>query len=129
MLGSQWSIILGYRRLSVKLLNAKQRLSFLEDVSGQPSISRSRFRCCSRSAIYRRNENSFNIWWLSDPEIGSTVERTSFPTVIILVWDLIVGSLVEISDARRLFPHLTTVYGLPSMFSCPCAFGLLSYDY
>ena len=28
-----------------------------------------------------------------------------FPTVIILVWDLIVGSLVEISDARRLFPH------------------------
>ena len=36
---------------------------------------------------------------------------------LILVWDLIVGSLVEISDARRLFPHLTTVYGLPSMFS------------
>ena len=55
MLGSQWSIILGYRRLSVKLLNAKQRLSFLEDVFGHVTA---RFL---------------------DSRIGSTVERTSFP--------------------------------------------------
>ena len=40
------------------------------------------------------------ISWFLVPFLG-----VSLPTVIILVWDLIVGSLVEISDARRLFPH------------------------
>ena len=50
-------------------------------------------------------------------DLTSVYAHVYTPDVIILVWDLIVGSLVEISDARRLFPHLTTVYGLPSMFS------------
>ena len=53
-----------------------------------PSISRSRFRCCSRSAIYRRNENSFNIWWLSD-----------FTILVILSLVLILGLEMKREDS------------------------------
>ena len=47
-----------YNRFLVELL-------FLSLLVVTSSFSSS-ISSCSRSAIYRRNENSFNIWWLSD---------------------------------------------------------------